>query len=151
MADTRIVDSFDYMRKSRAIFRGDNEIAERGNLWEQIPAGEQYRPDRILEAKEELCTDQSDDNQPYSTECTIHQRIECGKDALKLLRNRFKSDREFLIWVARFLLQLKLEEMEEIFRLHSSNLCRVSNKADRRLYKNNTEGKAKIKSPRETT
>lgn len=146
------MDSFDYMRKSRAISRGDNETDRKGNAWDQVPAESNFfRADKFLLKGETAKSDQITEEVESPTDCTIRQRIECASDALKLLRNRFKSDREYLIWVARFFLQLKFEKMDKIFRLHSSNLCRISKKADSRLYKNNTEGKAKIKSPRETT
>lgn len=104
--------------------KGDNYI-------DRVPAPEQYSPDyNLLEPDAgEIREDES------PTDCTLLQRIECGKDALKLLRNRFKSDREYLIWLARYLLQLKLEEMEEIFRLHTSNLCRISKRAESSLQK----------------
>ena len=94
---------------------------------------DRYRPDRFLiDSEDEGVTEIERKDSP---DCPIEQRFECLKDALKLFRNKFDSDRNFLIWIARFLLQLKLEEMEKIFRLHTSNLCRVSNQADRELSK----------------
>lgn len=114
-------------------------MRDKGNPHDRVPAPDQYSPDHNLLEPEEVDADEIREvGSP--TKCTLYQRIECGKDALKLLRNRFKSDREYLIWVARFLLQLKLEEMEKIFRLHTSNLCRVSNQADRELSNLTKEG-----------
>jgi DNA-directed RNA polymerase specialized sigma24 family protein len=59
-------------------------------------------------------------------------RYACLSDALKLLRNQL-SPREALIFIARYYLQLKLVEMEEIFRWDFSHLSRLAHKAERKL------------------
>lgn len=76
------------------------------------------------------------DNERLSSamrECPDTDRFQCLADALKLFRNKFNDDKSFLIWIARYYLRLKLLPMQSIFRLHSSNLCRISKKADRKL------------------
>lgn len=92
---------------------------------------DKYRPDRFLiDSEDEGVTEIERKDSP---DCPIEQRFECLKDALKLFRNKFDSDKTFLIWIARYFLQLKFNAMEEIFRLDSSNICRISKKAERKL------------------
>ncbi len=133
MADTRIVDSFDYMRKSRAISRGDNEAHHKGNAYDQIPAESNFfRADKFLLKGETAKSDQITEEVESPTDCTIRQRYICLSDALKLLRNQM-SERDALIFIARFYYKLKLKDLESIFRLDLSNISRVAQKAERKL------------------
>jgi hypothetical protein len=104
-----------------------DDIGEDSRLRDEIP-DERYRPD--IDSEDEGVTEIERKDSP---DCPIAQRFECLKDALKLFRNKFDSDRSYLIWIARYFLQLKFNAMEEIFRLDSSNLCRVSRRAERNL------------------
>lgn len=92
-----------------------------------------YRPDKFLE-DDNTETDEYQDKRPVDVSQCPH-KLTCLSDSLKLFRNKFSSDREYLIWNARYLCKLKLNVMEEIFRLDSSNLCRVSRKAEWQLRK----------------
>ena len=92
---------------------------------------ERYRPDRFLFLEDD--SGESQDKKPDVSQCP--NKITCLSDATKLFRNKFDSDRSFLIWIARYYLRIKLTAMEDIFRLDCSNLCRVSNKANKNIQK----------------
>ena len=53
-------------------------------------------------------------------------------DALKLLRNQMTAG-EALIFIDRYYFQLKLQEIEQIFRWHYSHISRIATKAERNL------------------
>lgn len=127
------MDYFDFIKTSSAGTWSDNETDSKGTPWDHIPAGEEYQPDADLLKAEEPYHDESIENQPFPTDCTIEQRFACLIDALKLFRNKFTNDRAFLIWIGRYFLKLKLNTMEDIFRLDLTNISRVARKADKKI------------------
>jgi hypothetical protein len=134
------MDYFDFIKTSGVGTWSDNETESKGNPWDNIPAGEEYQPDATL-FKEEPNHDEITETQPSPTDCTLQQRFQCLLDAFKLFRNKCSidnsnnTDRDFLIWMARYFLRLKSTEMDEIFTLHISNLYRISNKVNRVIFK----------------
>lgn len=97
-----------------------------------IPAESVYfRPDRSLIGNEEPDIEKND-NQPSFTNCTIRQRYTCLPDALRLLANQM-TPRDALIFIGRFYFQIKVEDMEKIFRLDKSNISRAARKSEEKL------------------
>ena len=134
------MDYFDFIKTSGAGTWSDNETESKGNSWDNIPAAEGYQPDAAL-FKEEPNHDEITETQPSPTDCTLQQRFQCLMDAFKLFRNKCNiddsgnGDRDFLIWMARYFLRLKYMEMDDIFKPHISNLCRIAKKVDQAIQK----------------
>jgi DNA-directed RNA polymerase specialized sigma subunit len=59
-------------------------------------------------------------------------RYACLSNALLLLKNQMPP-REALIFIARYYFQLKLTDLEKIFRLDFSHISRLAQKAERKL------------------
>ncbi len=101
----------------------------KGNPQDRVPAPEQDSPDHNLLLEPDADEIREDES---PTKCTLRQRYICLSDALKLLRNQM-SERDALIFIARFYYKLKLKDLESIFRLDHSNISRVAQKAERKL------------------
>jgi len=113
----------------------DKEPEDKTHPWEKVPAPEQDSPDyKLLLEPKETNADEITEDRTSQTDCTIRQRYSCLADALKLLSNQM-SPRDALIFIGRFYYRLKLKDMEDIFRLDSSNIWRVVKRTERSLQK----------------
>ena len=126
------MDCFEHIKKGTYPFN-DNEAHRKDNAWDQVPAESNFfRADKFLLKGETAKSDQITEEVESPTDCSIRQRYICLSDALKLLRNQM-SERDALIFIARFYYKLKLKDLESIFRLDLTNISRVAQKAERKL------------------
>ena len=65
-------------------------------------------------------------------DCADKKRYQCLADALRLLRNQM-SARDALLFIGRYYFQLKLTDLEQIFRWDYSHISRLAAKAERKM------------------